>query len=114
MEGGLYLPMSPSKTRKSHTLPNINHSLVSIGELYDAGCIAKFRIKGVTVMLKNKIFLPGWRNHYNKLWYFPLSIYNKYEQVGNNENNLVNHVYKKKTEAELASFLYAKCFSPVE
>ena len=78
MEGGRYLPMSPSTERQAHIFPNIKHSLVSIGELYDAGYIVTFRIKDVTVMYKNYIIPRGWRNHQNKLWYFQLSIYNEY------------------------------------
>ena len=66
------------------------------------------------MMYKNNIILKGLRNHQNKLWYLPLSIDNEDEQVGDNENNLVNSVYEKKNQAELVSFLHATCFSPVK
>ena len=55
-------------------------------------------------MYKNNTILRGWRKHQNKLWYFPLAIENEYEKVGDKNNNLVNNVYDKKTQAELASF----------
>ena len=84
MEGESDLTMSPSTERKAHIFPNIKHSLVSIGSLCDAECIVTFRIKDVTVMYKNDTILRRWRNYHNKLWYFPLSIENEYEQVGNN------------------------------
>ena len=34
--------------------------------------------------------------------------------MGNNKNKIAKNIYEKKTQAELASFLHATCFSPVE
>ena len=62
-------------------------------------------------MYKNNIIIRGWRNHKNQLWYFPLAIENEYEQVGEYKNNLVNNVYDKKEQVDLASFLHATYFS---
>ena len=81
MEGESYLPMLPSTDTQAHILPNTKHALVSIGELCDAGYIVTFRIKYFKVVYRNSIILQGWRNHQNKLWYFPLEIENKDEQV---------------------------------
>ena len=50
MEGELYLPMLLSTVLKSQILLNTKQSLVSIGALYDKGCIVTLRIKGLTVM----------------------------------------------------------------
>ena len=85
MEGGLYLPMLTNIARQAHIFPNIKHSLVYIGALIDAGCIVKFRIKYVTLIYKNDIFLQGCRNHQNILRYFPLSVDNEDEQLGDNK-----------------------------
>ena len=49
MEGELDLPMLPNISRQAHILPNLKHSLVSIGALFDAGCTVTFKIKYVTV-----------------------------------------------------------------
>ena len=50
MEGGLDFPMLTITARQAHIFPNIKHSLVSLGEICDAGCIVVFGIKDVTVM----------------------------------------------------------------
>ena len=34
--------------------------------------------------------------------------------MGDNKSNLVKNVYEKNTQTQLASFLHATCFSPVE
>ena len=70
--------MLPITARQSHIIPNINHSLVSIASLCDAGCTVKYRVKYVTVVYKNGIILQEWIKHQNKLWYFPLSVENEY------------------------------------
>ena len=74
--------MLPDIARKAHTFPNIKHSLVSIGASFDAGCTVTFKIKYVTVVYKYEIILQGWINNQNNLWYFPLSVENEYDQVG--------------------------------
>ena len=102
--------MLPSTAIKAHILPNIKHSLVSIRALCDAGCTVTFRIKYDTFVYNNNIILRRWINHPNKVWYFPLSVENKDEQVGENKNNIVRNVYEKKNQAELASF-YMQNFS---
>ena len=90
--------MLPSTAIKAHILPNIKHSLVYIRALFDAGCTVTIRIKDDTLVYKNNKILRGWINHPNKLWYFPLSVENKDEQVGENKNNPVRNVYKNKTK----------------
>ena len=90
--------MLSSTDTQAHILPNIKHSLVSIKALCGEGCMITFRIKYVTVIYKKYIILQGWRNHHNIFWYFPISIDNEDEQVGNNKNNPVNNIYDKKTQ----------------
>ena len=58
--------------------------------------------------------LRGWINHQNKWWHFPLSVKNEDKQVGEEENNLVNNVYKQKTQSDLEMFLHTTCFRPVK
>ena len=48
------------------------------------------------------------------MWHFPLLVENKDEQVGKEENNLVNNVYEQKTQAESETFVNAIFFSPVK
>ena len=81
--------MLPNTARQAHIFPNIKYSLVSIGALYDSVCTVTFKIKEVIFVYKDDMILRGWINHHNKLWYFPLSVKNKDEQVGDNINNLV-------------------------
>ena len=47
------------------------------------------------------------------MWYFPLSVENKDEEVGDNKNNLGNYVYGRKP-SRVSNFLHATCFSPVK
>ena len=57
MEGGLDLPMLSNAARQSHIFPNIKHSLVSIGELCDAGCTVTFKGKYITAVYKYDIII---------------------------------------------------------
>ena len=95
MEAELDLPILPRTAIKAHILPNIKHSLVSIGSLHDAGCTVTFRIEYVTFIYNNDIILLCWRNHQHKLWYLPTSVDNEDGQVVDNKNNLGNNVYEK-------------------
>ena len=104
MEGELDLHILLNISRQAHIFLNIKYSIVSIGALCDSGYTVKFKIKYVTVVCKYYIILLWWRNHHNKLRYFTLSVENENEQVGDNENNLVNNIYKKRNQAGLASF----------
>ena len=72
-EGELDSLMLPNTARRAHILPNIKHSLVSIGALCDASYTVTFKIKEVTVIYKYNIILLGCRYHHNKCWYFSLS-----------------------------------------
>ena len=98
-EGGLYLPMLPSKTRQSHILPNIKHSILSLGSLCDAGCTVTFCIKYVTVFYKNNIILQGWIKHHNKLWYLLLSVDSEDEKVGDKKNPSEHCLRKEKNKS---------------
>ena len=113
MGGELDLPMLPNASRQAHILPNMKHSLVSIGALYDTNYTVTFKIKYVTIVYKDDIIPRGWRNYHNKLWYFPLSFDNEDEQLGDNKNNLMNNVYET-PQAKLDMFLHETCFSPVK
>ena len=57
MERELDSPMLPNTSRHAHIFPNIRHSLVSIGALYDAGCTVTFKLKEVNVIYKDDIIL---------------------------------------------------------
>ena len=50
IEDQLNLPMLTDLARQAHIFPNIKHSLISIKELYDAGCTVTFKIKDVTAV----------------------------------------------------------------
>ena len=59
IESELDLSMLLNIARQAHIFPNMKHSLVSIGELYDAGCTFTFKTKYVDGIYKDDIILQG-------------------------------------------------------
>ena len=61
----------PPDARTVHIVPDLqNYSLVSIGQLCEAGCTAHFDKTSVTVWYKNQPVLVGTREGPNGLWIF--------------------------------------------
>ena len=68
-EGELYLPMLPPAARKIHLFPKLkNDSLLSIGQLCEAGCSAHFYDTHVFIDYQGETVLVGQRNGPFGLW----------------------------------------------
>ena len=67
-EGYLRLPHLSKEARKTHLFPNMQASLISVGQLCDSGCIATFDQDKVVVMFDNHVVLTGHRNYTTGMW----------------------------------------------
>jgi hypothetical protein len=72
--GELPIPALPSAAQMCHLFPALgNISLVSIGQLCDAGCNATFTSTEATISYNNNIILRGYQDSTtNKLWHLCL------------------------------------------
>ena len=71
-EAELSLPGLPPEACSAHLFPSLGDlSLVSIGQLCDAGCVANFTATDVTVSNAGTTVLQG-RRHADKLWHVQL------------------------------------------
>ena len=81
----LDLPNLPLRARQVHIVPALaQHSLISIGQLCDAGCDVAFDATTVTVRYLNNIVLTSSRNTTTKLWHlqFPPTTHQANGTVG--------------------------------
>ncbi len=69
-EAELDFPSLPHAARHVHIVPDLEHNtLISIGQLCDAGCDVTFDAATVTVRYKNNIALTGTRTPTTRLWH---------------------------------------------
>jgi hypothetical protein len=96
---------------KSHVFPGMaNHSLLSIGQLYDEGYIVTFKHASVTVCNCQKSqILSGPRDLDTGLWCINLKQYNRHipETVANN-------MYELSNTGALVHYLHKALFSPTK
>ena len=65
----LDLPTLPLAARQCHIVPALaNHSLLSVGQLCDAGCSIELDATTLTVTHKNTVVLTGTRTAQTRLW----------------------------------------------
>ena len=104
----LSLPQIPTAARIAHLFPALgNTSLLSIGQLCDAGCTAHFDNSSVSIHFKGSTILSGMRNHTtNHLWSinFPLKI--------QSTPMALFAINQSAKPAELVAFSHAALFSP--
>ena len=101
------LPTIPMNAKIVHLFPDLqSHSLLSIGQLCDAGCEAAFTQQQVFVKYQNATILEGYRNPATRLWEIPVEIE---EPLFPHQANQVNAITKTK---ELVAFMHAALFSP--
>ncbi|KAI2488787.1 hypothetical protein MHU86_25841 [Fragilaria crotonensis] len=116
-EAELDIPRLPLAARRVHIVPALQTaSLLSMGQLCDAGCIVTFDAKIVTVHLDDELILTGARTPTTGLWHLnlvapldphdmpvvdaPPSLHNSFAAV------------HSATPAELVAFAHAALFSP--
>ncbi len=98
--GSLKLDTLPPEARKAYVFNDIaSHSLLSTGVLCDSGCKAIYEANKLTVLLKDRVVLTGFRNQSTDgLWLVDLD-----PKVGHAMN-----VYPTGTKAKLTAF-YKAC-----
>ena len=118
-EAELDLPALPLAARLVHLVPSIQHSLLSMGQLCDAGCDVIFDAKSVTVSYANQPVLKGLRNSNTKLWHLDLSpttptaCTRQPAPVLELPLHIANSATGSASPAELVAFTHAALFSPV-
>ena len=101
----LDLPQLNQQARQAHILPELkNSSLISIGKLCDAGCIAKFDKNHVVIQQNGNTIITGDRNPTNGLWNIPLT---------NPKQHSCNLTAHGSTTELSVKFMHAAAFSPV-
>ena len=99
--GQLDIPDLPLQARQTHIFPHLaSGSLLSIGQLCDAGCQATFDKQKLRIYYNKKLIMQGTRQP-NKLW-----------TIDNNRYHSLNSVIDAPTMAERITFLHKSLFSP--
>ena len=106
----LQLPSLPPEACRAHLFPSLgNTSLLSIGQLCDAGCTATFTASKVTVAHKNQIILSGSRkNSTQRLWIIELPVGTQPAT----QHSALSAITMPHKAAELVKFYHAALFSP--
>lgn len=117
-EAELDLPTLPFAARRVHIIPALKTaSLLSMGQLCDAGCTVTFDATSVTVQLDDTQLLSGSRDLDTGLWHLSLVV----AAVPNAHDTplvaapLLHRSYaatQSATTAELVAFAHAALFSP--
>jgi len=98
--------MLPPAARHIHILPElVGQSLISIGQLCDAGCDVNLTASAITVYFQNRIVLTGKRTPTTRLWQFDLP----------STSTRIGHAMAaigSATPAQLVAFAHAALFSP--
>jgi hypothetical protein len=108
-EADLDLPMLPPAARHIHIVPELaSSSLISMGQLCDAGCSVAFTATDVNVSVNDTVVLTGHRTPNTLLWHFPLPIPTPAPPVNHSALATIDSA----TPAELVAFAHAALFSP--
>jgi hypothetical protein len=103
----LDIPDLPAAAQVAHLFPALGgQSLLSIGQLCDAGCEANFTARTVSILLGPKLILTSQRDPITRLWTVNTVTPTPHDPE---QALLVNHTTKP---AELVAFAHAALFSP--
>lgn len=112
----LQLPVLPDSAQTAHIVPALHtKSLISLGQLCDAGCDITLTAATISVQLDDQTVLTGNRNPHTKLWELPITSQPSSIAIDDN-NNLPNSAHAAvslNTPANLVQFAHAALFSPV-
>ena len=118
-EADLDLPSLPLAARRVHIVPALSSSsLLSMGQLCNAGCRVTFDAQSVTVQLKNQTILTGSRDHNTGLWHLGITTATSATATPSEadttpQSPLLHHSYASThsaTPAELVAFAHAALF----
>jgi len=108
----LDIPHLPPAARQVHIVPDLaSHTLLSIGQLCDAGCDVTFNATAVTVTYLNRLILQGTRTANTRLWHFDLPHPGPPPPLHMHEHQAMSALGSA-TPAELVAFAHAALFSP--
>ena len=110
-EGHLDIPELPAAATLAHIVPELNtHSLISIGQLCDAGCTANVNSEQINVSYNGDIIMSGNRSNDTTLWHL------QYTPSTNNETKFLpyyaNSTIGTNTTKNIIEFFHAAMFSP--
>jgi hypothetical protein len=105
--------MLPAAAKQVHIVPELaTHTLLSIGQLCDAGCDVAVTAEEVTVKYKGNTVLSGHRTCHTRLWHFSMpSNLPSHKKVSSTEHASMTAIGSA-TPAQLVAFAYATLFSP--
>ena len=106
----LNIPDLPPEATHAHIVPELDaHSLISLGQLCDAGCTATIDKNTLDVSYNDKIVMTGHRNDTTNLWQLD------YPETIQKENIFPHYAHAAagtSTTEKLVSFMHAALFSP--
>ena len=106
----LQLDQLPAQAHMGHILPGLaRHSLISIGNLCDAGYTAEFTANTVNVKKDGNILLRGWRVPPG-LCNLPLT---NQDNTGQQTPPEIQNAYNTTTKTKHMQYLHSAVFSPV-
>jgi hypothetical protein len=106
----LDIPELNAAASKAHVLPGMaNHSLLSVGQLYNEGYIVTFKQALVTICnSKRSDILNGPRDLNTGLWRINL------KQTNHMPEPIANNVYELRNTGALVHYLHKALFSPTK
>ena len=110
-EGNLDIPVLPPAATHAHIVPELNtHSLISLGQLCDAGCTATINKDKIDVTYNENVVLTGTRSDETTLWHL------KYTPYNTAQNSplpyYANAAVGTNTTQNIIAFFHAAMFSP--
>ena len=107
--------LSPAARRCDIFPGMVGQSLISIGQLCDGGCEAKYTKEDVTITLDGETICTGLRSPATRLWEIPLP-FNASVDTGHNQlrgpDHTANNVIRLDSEAQFVSFVHKTYGSP--
>jgi hypothetical protein len=112
-EAELDMPMLPAVAKRVHIIPELaTHTLLSIGQLCDAGCDVAFTAEEITVKYKGNTVLSGYRTCHTRLWHFSMpSNLPSPKKMSPTEHASMTAI-RSATPVQLVAFAHATLFSP--
>ena len=114
--GELDIPALPVAARRAHIVPALTgQSLISIGQLCDAGCDVSFNATSVDIQLQGTPIFSGTRTPDTKLWTLtasPQPTVPVTAPVEQTYNAFANAAVGAPTASNLVTFAHAALFSP--
>jgi hypothetical protein len=107
----LDIPELNAAASKAHVFPDMaNHSLLSVGQLFDEGYIVTFKQAAVTICdSENSQILSGPRDLNTGLWRI------NFKQTNNHKPEpIANNVYELRNTGALVHYLHKALFSPTK